>query len=144
MGSGSNLTSKICLDTGGSILRTSFPPIPWVLTKEEISLVNSRFRRLVVPHGVHAFCTMKEGLLENRTSCWRFVITLNMNTTQNVTSSIHYIHRMVSKLQVFLMLPTMFLGTVPELLSGLSKVVYSIILMSGRVICERKRRQLRF
>ena len=83
----------IYLDTGAAILKETYPPIPWVLTKEEISLVDSRFRRLVVPHGVHAFCTFKEGLLENRTSCWRFVTTLTMTRTiQDVTSLPHYIH----------------------------------------------------
>ena len=109
------------LDTGAAVLGHTHAPIPWMLTKEEIAVVDDRFRNVVIPHGVHAFCTFKEGLLENRSACWR----------------------MISKFQVFFMIPVMFRGTVPGLLSGLAKVVYSIMLMCGRVISERKRRQSR-
>ena len=47
---------------------------------------------------------------------------------------------MISKLQVFLMIPTLFMGTVPALYNALSKLVYGLVLLFGRVITERFRR----
>ena len=109
------------IDTGDAVIGSAFPPIPWMLTKEDISMVDTRFRQLVIPHNVHAFCTYKEGLLTNKSSCWR----------------------MISKMQVLYMLPVLLRGTIPGLLSALSKLVYALWLMCGRVISERRRRQTR-
>ena len=48
--------------------------------------------------------------------------------------------RLVSKMQVFLMLPVLLLGMVPSLQGALTKIVHGIILLNGRVISERVRR----
>ena len=47
---------------------------------------------------------------------------------------------MSSKLQVFLMFPVLFLGTIPSLCDSLTKLAHAIILLTGRVISERSRR----
>ena len=65
--------TPIYLDTGDAILGYTLPPIPWMLTKEEIEIVDSRFRNIVIPHNVHAFCTCKEGLLKNRSQFHSFI-----------------------------------------------------------------------
>ena len=131
------------LDTGTAVLGYKRPPIPWMLTKIEVSVVNERFRSVVIPHGVHAFCTFKEGLLENRYTCV-CVPTPSSNVVPIVSYNRSSCWRMISKIQVFMMIPVMFRGTVPGLLSGLTRLVYAIMLMCGRVISERKRRESRF
>ena len=113
-----------------------------MLTKIEVSVVNERFRSVVIPHGVHAFCTFKEGLLENRYTCV-CVPTPSSNVVPIVSYNRSSCWRMISKIQVFMMIPVMFRGTVPGLLSGLTRLVYAIMLMCGRVISERKRRESR-
>ena len=70
-----------------------------------------------MPHNVHAWCTTKEGILQNSRTCWR----------------------MVSKLLVFFMLPVLFRGTV-DLHKPLTKLVYALRLLLGRVVSEKHRR----
>ena len=48
--------------------------------------------------------------------------------------------RMSSKLQVFLMLPVLFMGTVPTLYHPLTKLAHAVVLLIGRVMSERFRR----
>ena len=43
-------------------------------------------------------------------------------------------------MQVFLMFPVLLLGMVPSLQAALTKIVHGIILLNGRVISERVRR----
>jgi len=43
-------------------------------------------------------------------------------------------------MQVFIMLPVLLLGTVPAIHASLIKIVHGIILLNGRVISERVRR----
>ena len=47
---------------------------------------------------------------------------------------------MISKMQVFIMLPVLLMGTVPAIHKALIKIVHGIILLNGRVISERVRR----
>ena len=47
---------------------------------------------------------------------------------------------MSSKLQVFLMIPVLFMETIPSLYNSLTKLVYGVTLLIGRVVCERFRR----
>ena len=47
---------------------------------------------------------------------------------------------MRSKLQVFLMLPVLFLATIPSLYDPLTKLAHGVVLLIGRVISERFRR----
>ena len=108
-------------DTGTAVVSVGKGPIPWVLTDDEVLMVNNRFRRLVLPPHVHAFCTTEEGLFDDKSSCWR----------------------MISKMQVFMMLPVLLLGTVPAIHASLIKVVHGIMLLNGRVISERVRRDKR-
>ena len=79
--------------------------------------MDSRCRRVVMPHNCAAWCTTKEGLLENRSSCWR----------------------MVSKITVFFMLPVLFRGT-GDLVDPLAKLVYALRLLLGHVVSEKRRR----
>ena len=117
---------KICLkaivsiphtDTGTAVISIGKGKIPWVFTPEQREMVDSRCRRMVMPHNCHAWCTTKEGILENRQTCWR----------------------MVSKITVFFMLPVLFRGTV-DLVDPLTKLVYSLRLLLGRVVSEKRRR----
>ena len=43
-------------------------------------------------------------------------------------------------MQVFIMLPVLLMGTVPAIHKALIKIVHGIILLNGRVISERVRR----
>lgn len=47
---------------------------------------------------------------------------------------------MSSKLQVFLMLPVLFMGTASTLYHPLTKLAYAVVLLIGRVMSERFRR----
>ena len=47
---------------------------------------------------------------------------------------------MRSKLQVFLMLPVLFMGTAASLYHALTKLAYAVVLLIGRVMSERFRR----
>ena len=47
---------------------------------------------------------------------------------------------MRSKLQVFLMLPVLFMATIPSLYDPLTKLAHGVVLLIGRVISERFRR----
>ena len=106
-------------DTGTAVLGADYPPIPWVFTKEQIALVNSRCKRLILPPGCAAFCTTKAGIFEDTSSFWR----------------------MSSKLQFFLVfLPVLFMGTVPSLYDPLLKLAHGVLLLLGRVVSERFRR----
>ena len=126
-------------DTGTAVTSVGKGPIPWVLTDGQVLMFNNRCRRLVIPPYVHAFCTTKQGLFDDKSSCWR----------------------MISKMQVFMMLPVLLLGMVPALHRSLIqitltltltltlnpnpnrsliKIVQGIILLNGRVISERVRR----
>ena len=93
-------------------------PIPWVFTKQQIALIDARFRRLVIPHNYHAFCTTERGLYASRSSCWR----------------------MASKIAVLFMLPVLFLDTIPFLQQSLQSLVHGCTLLIGRVISENTRR----
>ena len=93
--------------------------LPWVFTDDEIDLVDARCRALVFPHGCHAICSVKEGIFQNPSSCWR----------------------MVSKLHFFLLIPVLFHGTNQDLHLTLSKLVHGVILLLGKVITERVRRR---
>ena len=101
-----------------SLRSTSYPPIPWMFSNEQISLVDTRSRKIVLPPNCPSFCTTKAGIYEDTSSFWR----------------------MSSKLQVFLMLPVLFMGTIPTIYTPLSKLVHGIVLLIGRVVCERFRR----
>lgn len=57
--------------TGTAVISVGKGPIPWVLTNEEMIIVNNRFKRLVIPPHVDAFCTAGSGLFEDKSSCWR-------------------------------------------------------------------------
>ena len=105
-------------NTGTVVVSVGKGPIPWVLTDDEVRMVNNRFKSLVLPPHVHAFCTTEEGLFDNKSSCWR----------------------MISKMQVFMMLPVLLLGTLPAIRGSLTKIVHGIMLLNGRVISERVRR----
>lgn len=48
--------------------------------------------------------------------------------------------RMSSKLQVFLMIPVLFMGTATTLYEPLTKLAHAIVRLTGRVISERLRR----
>ena len=80
-------------------------------------MVDSRCRRLVIPHHCHAFCTTKEGVFKNRSSCWR----------------------MVSKIRLFFMFPVLLMGT-NNLHAPLTKLVHGLTLLLGRVVSEKTRR----
>ena len=80
--------------------------------------MDARCKRIVLPPNCAAFCTTKAGIFEDTTSFWR----------------------MSSKMQVFLMLPVLFMGTVPSLYNPLTKLAHGVILLIGRVISERFRR----
>ena len=124
-------------DTGTAVISVGKGPIPWVLTDEQVLMINNRFRRLVLPPYVHDFCTTEEGLFDDKSSCWRLVSTL----LSSLRSPSHIISfRMISKMQVFMMLPVLLLGTVPAIHSSLLKIVHGIMLLNGRVISERVRR----
>ena len=60
-------------DTGTAVVSVGKGPIPWVLTDDQLVMVNNRCRRLVIPPYVHAFCTTKQGLFDDKSSCWRLV-----------------------------------------------------------------------
>ena len=105
-------------DTGTAVVSVGCAPIPWVFTQAHLDLVNGRFRRLVIPHEFHSFCNGDQGLFEDRSSCWR----------------------MVSKMQVFFMLPVLFMGTIENLVASLTKLVHGLKLLYGRVISEKTRR----
>ena len=104
-------------DTGSAVVSVGKAPIPWVFTPEQVELVDSRCRRLVVPHHCHALCTTKAGVLKDRSSCWR----------------------MVSKIRLFFMFPVLLMGT-NNLHGPLTKLVHSLSLLLGRVVSERTRR----
>jgi len=109
-------------DTGTAVVSVGKAPIPWVLSTADLKMLDSRCRRTVLPHGYHPFCTTKEGLFQSRKVCWR----------------------MATKMQVFMMFPTLFLGTgIKDLHSMLCKLAYAIRLMIGRVVCGRERRSRR-
>ena len=116
-----NLIQEI-RQTGTAVISRGRAPIPWVFSKEKVELFDSRCRRLVVPDGMLAFCSTHKGILEDSSSCWR----------------------MTSRMQVFKLLPVLFLDTIPALHSALSKLVYAIQLLTGRVITERTRRDRGF
>ena len=105
-------------DTGTVVLGRTYPAAPWVLTKEEINLVDTRCKNLVLPPNCAAFCTTKAGIFKDKSSFWR----------------------MSSKLQVFMMLPVLFMGTGTTLYEPLTKLAHAIVLLTGRVISERFRR----
>ena len=106
-----------CTDTGRAVVARGKGNLPWVFTREQREKVDMRCRRVVMPHNCHAWCTTKEGLIKNRQSCWR----------------------MISKVTVFFMLPILFRGT-GDLVKALTKMVYAIRLLIGRVVTERVRR----
>lgn len=108
-------------ETGQAVVRRGKRKIPWVFTRAQKQLVNSRSRRVVMPHNCHAWCTTKEGLLENRKLCWR----------------------MITKMRVFFMFPVLFRGT-GDLAKSLTKLVYGIRLLIGRVVSERVRHNKRW
>ena len=60
-------------DTGTAVLGVDYPHIHWMMTETEIEMVNDRSRRFVIPHNIHAFCTYTEGLMKDRSACWRLV-----------------------------------------------------------------------
>ena len=60
-------------DTGTAVVSVDYPPIPWVFTKEQIALVDSRCKRIVLPPNCPAFCTTKAGIFEDPSSNWRLV-----------------------------------------------------------------------
>ena len=64
-------------DTGTAVISVGKGPIPWVLTDEQVLMINNRFRRLVLPPYVHVFCTTEEGLFDDKSSCWRLVSILS-------------------------------------------------------------------
>ena len=103
--------------TGTAVVSVGKGRIPWVFTKDQIRLVDERFKGIVLPHNCSAFCTTKAGLFKSRTSCWR----------------------MVSKMQVFFMLPVLFLDTIEQLRLSLEKLVHGLTLLVGRVLSERRR-----
>ena len=105
-------------DTGAAVISVGEGKLPWVFTPEQRELVDSRCRRVVMPHNCHAWCTTKEGILKNTQTCWR----------------------MVSKILVFFMLPVLFRGTV-DLHRPLTKLVHALRLLLGRVISEKHRRR---
>lgn len=108
-------------DTGAAAISVGKGKIPWVFTAEQIELVDSRCRRVVMPHNCHAWCTTKEGLLKKTQTCWR----------------------MVSKIRVFFMLPVLFRGT-NSLHKPLTKLVHALRLLLGRVVTEKHRRRKRW
>ena len=64
---------------------------------------------------------------------------------ESACEGFHIIHhtisfRMISKMQVFMMLPVLLLGTVPTIQRSLTTIVHGIKLLDGRVISERVRR----
>ena len=104
-------------DTGSAVVTRGKAKIPWVFTPAQRETVDSRCRKVVMPHKIAAWCSTKEGLLQNGQRCWR----------------------MVSKMGVFFMFPVLFRGT-NALVPPLTKLVYSIRLLLGRVVSEKKRR----
>jgi len=60
-------------DTGTAVISVGKGKIPWVLTDDQVLMVNDRFRRLVFPPHVHAICTTEQGLFDDKSSCWRLV-----------------------------------------------------------------------
>ena len=58
-------------DTGTAVVSVGKGAIPWVLTTQQTLVFNNRCRRLVIPPHVHAFCTTEEGILADKSSCWR-------------------------------------------------------------------------
>ena len=60
-------------DTGTAVISVGKGKIPWVLTDDQVLMVNDRFKRLVFPPHVHAICTTEEGLFDDKSSCWRLV-----------------------------------------------------------------------
>ena len=61
------------LATGTAILSMDYPSIPWVFTKEQINLVDTRCKRIVLPSNCPAFCTTKAGIFEDSSAFWRLV-----------------------------------------------------------------------
>ena len=104
--------------TGTANLGHDYAPIPWVFTNDHVELVNTRCKNIVIPAKCPAFCSTTSGVLEDMSNCWR----------------------MSSRLQVFLMLPVLFLGTIPALYEALTKLALAITLLLGRVLSERTRR----
>lgn len=109
------------IDTGSAVVSVGKGSIPWVLTPDQIEMVDSRCRRLVVPHHCQAFCTTKEGIFQSRSNCWR----------------------MVSKVKMFFMFPVLLMGT-NNLHAPLTKLVHGLSLLLGRVVSEKTRRNRRW
>ena len=107
-------------DTGTAVISVGKGRIPWVFTKQELALVDSRFRGLVIPFGVTAFCTTKKGVLQDPSSSWR----------------------MTSRMHIFNLLPVLFMDTYPAMYASLVKLVYAVTLLRGRCITEGMRRRL--
>ena len=103
--------------TGSAVVSVGNEPIPWVFTPEQVEMVDSRCRRLVIPHNCHAFCTTEEGVLKNNSSCWR----------------------MISKIRLFFIFPVLLMGT-NNLHAPLTKLAHALSLLLGRVVSERTRR----
>ena len=61
------------LATGTAILSMDYPSIPWVFTKEQINLVDTRCKSIVLPSNCPAFCTTKAGIFEDSSAFWRLV-----------------------------------------------------------------------
>ena len=68
-------------DTGTAVISVGKGRIPWVLSDAETRMVNNRFKNLVIPPYMHAFCTTKQGLFDDKSSCWRFVVLIRVVTT---------------------------------------------------------------
>ena len=80
-------------------------------------MVDSRCRRLVIPHRCDAFCTTKEGVFKERSSCWR----------------------MASKIRLFFMFPVLLRDT-NNFHAPLTKLAHGFSLLLGRVVSEKTRR----
>ena len=117
-----------------------YPPIPWVFTKEQINLVDTRCKRVVLPSNCPAFCTTKAGIFEDSSAFWRLVSNYTVCIHNHIERTVIITFRMSSKLQVFLMLPVLFMATVPALHQPLTKLAYAVALLIGRVMSERFRR----
>ena len=103
-------------DTGSAVVSVGKQAIPWVFTPDQVEMVDSRCRRLVLPHHCHALCTTEEGVFKNTSSCWR----------------------MVSKIRLFFMFPVLLMGT-NNLHAPLTKLVHGLSLLLGRVVSEKTR-----
>ena len=57
--------------TGNAVVSLDYPPIPWVFTKEQLTMVNTRCKRIVIPSTCPAFCSTKAGIFEDMSMCWR-------------------------------------------------------------------------